>query len=82
MANDNEIGTVLADRTAVVADKPEVADKPSFLKDVLNGVVGVAKTIWHVPAAQGAFATWIVRSGYVSSAVVAVLVPIIDAIVK
>ncbi|WP_242152605.1 hypothetical protein [Sphingomonas sp. BAUL-RG-20F-R05-02] len=65
----------------VTADKPEIAEQPSFFKDVLNGVVGIAKTIWHVPAAQGAIATLVVRAG-VPATVVAVLVPIIDALVK
>ena len=72
--------TALAERTTVL-EKPEVADKPNFLKDVANGLVNVAKTIWHVPAAQGYIATLIVRLG-VPGTIAAVLIPIIDALVK
>ena len=63
--------------------KVEIVDaaKPSFLKDVANGLVNVAKTIWHVPAAQGYIATLIVRLG-VPGSIAAVLIPIIDALVK
>lgn len=74
----NEIETPVA---VPASEKPEVADKPNFLKDVANGLVNVAKTIWHVPAAQGYIATLIVRLG-VPGTIAAVLIPVIDALVK
>lgn len=64
-----------------VSAKPEIAAKPSFLKDVKNGLVHVAKTIWQVPAAQGYIATLIVRLG-LPAGLAAIVVPIIDALVK
>lgn len=88
MANQNDkliAGDLTADRvdvaTVSASDKPEIADKPSFLKDVKNGLVHVAKTIWQVPAAKGYIATLIVRAG-LPAGIVAILVPIIDALVK
>lgn len=64
-----------------VSDKPEVAEKPNFIRDVTNGLVHVAKTIWQVPAAQGYIATLIVRLGLPAGAA-AILIPIIDALAK
>jgi hypothetical protein len=64
-----------------VSAKPEIADKPSFLKDVRNGLIHVAKTIWQVPAAQGYIATLIVRLG-LPAGLAAILVPLVDALVK
>lgn len=64
-----------------VSAKPEIADKPWFLKDVKNGLVHVAKTIWQVPAAQGYIATLIVRLG-LPAGLAAIVIPIIDALVK
>lgn len=64
-----------------VSAKPEIAAKPSFLKDVKNGLVHVAKTIWQVPAAQGYIATLIVRLG-LPAGLAAIVIPIIDALVK
>ena len=67
------------------SEKPEVADKPPFLKDLLNGFKGtlgtIAKAIWHVPAAQGYIATLIVRLG-LPAGLAAIVVPVIDALVK
>lgn len=63
------------------SDKPEIADKPSFLKDVKNGLVHVAKTLWAVPEARGYIATLIVRIG-VPSTIAAILLPLVDALVK
>ncbi len=57
------------------------ADKPSFLSDVRNGLFHVAKTVWQVPAARGYLATLIVRLG-VPAGLGAILIPLIDALVK
>jgi hypothetical protein len=66
------------------SEKPEVAARPSFFKDVLNGFRGtlstVAKAVWHVPAAKGYIATLIVRLG-LPAGLAAIIVPIIDALV-
>lgn len=62
-------------------DKPEIASRPSFLTDVRNGLVHVAKTLWQVPEARGYIATLIVRIG-VPAGISAILIPLIDALVK
>lgn len=54
---------------ATSAAKPEIAEQPSFLRDIRNGLIGVlkndlpafAKKMWEVPAARGYIATLIVR---------------------
>ncbi len=66
---------------AALEIKPEIATKPSFLSDVRNGLVHVAKTVWQVPAARGYLATLIVRLG-VPAGLGAILIPLIDALVK
>jgi hypothetical protein len=84
MANDIEtpVQTNLNEPVAVKAsDKPEIAARPSFLKDVKNGLVHVARTIWQVPAARGYIATLFVRFG-LPAGLAAIIVPIVDALVK
>lgn len=72
----------LNDAVTAVSDKPEVADRPSFLKDVKNGLFHVAKTIWAVPEARGYLATLLVRLGVASPAIVAVVMAVIDGLAK
>lgn len=64
-----------------VADKPEIANRPSFLRDVKNGLVHVAKVAWQVPAARGYIATLLVRIG-VPAAVTGVVSLIVDGLLK
>jgi len=64
-----------------VADKPEIAKKPSFLKDVGNGLLHVAKVAWQVPAARGYIATLLVRIG-VPAALTGVATLIVDGLLK
>jgi hypothetical protein len=60
-------------------------EKRSFLKDVAKGFAGtlvtVAKTVWHVPAAQGYLATLVVRLG-VPAGAVAIITALVDAALK
>ncbi|UYY77485.1 hypothetical protein [Sphingomonas sp. R1] len=83
-ATDAEIAAAIANAAwdDVAAKKPE---KRSFLKDVVKGFAGtlvtVAKTVWHVPAAQGYLATLIVRLG-VPAGAVAIISAIVDAVLK
>ncbi len=60
-------------------------EKRSFLKDVTKGFAGtlvsVAKTVWHVPAAQGYLATLVVRLG-VPAGAVAIISAIVDAVLN
>ncbi len=64
-----------------VAEKPEIAARPSFLRDVGNGVLHVAKVAWQVPATRGYIATLLVRVG-VPAAVTGVITLIIDGLFK
>lgn len=64
-----------------VADKREIADKPPFLKDVRNGLVHVAKTLWQVPEARGYIATLLVRVG-VPAALTGVVSLVVDGLLK
>lgn len=61
MANDNEKLDVPA------TDKPVVVDRPSFLKDLKNGLVHALKVVWQVPEARGMIATLLVRFGVPAS---------------
>lgn len=63
------------------ADKPEIANRPSFLRDVKNGLVHVAKVAWQVPEARGYIATLLVRIG-VPAAVTGVVTLIVDGLLK
>lgn len=76
MANDNEKLDMPA------SEKPEVADHPSFVQDLKDGAIHVAKTIWAVPEARGYVATLLVRLGFASPAIVAVVLAVIDGLAK
>ena len=74
---DNEVQTPVV----LASDKPEIAPRPSFLKDVRNGLVHVAKVAWQVPAARGYIATLLVRYG-VPTALAAVVTLVVDGLLK
>ena len=76
MSNDNEKLDMPA------SEKPEIADKPSFVEDVKNGLIHVAKTIWAVPEARGYVATLFVRLGVASPAIVAIILSVVDGLMK
>ena len=67
--------------TSDLAPKPEIAAHPSFLKDVKNGFVHVAKVAWQVPAARGYLATLLVRYG-VPTALAGVITLVVDGLLK
>jgi hypothetical protein len=64
-----------------VVDKPEIASRPAFLKDVRNGLLHVVKVVWQVPAARGYIATLLVRFG-VPTALAGVVTLIVDGLLK
>lgn len=64
-----------------VAEKPEIANRPSFLRDVGNGLLHVVKVAWTVPAARGYIATLLVRVG-VPAALTGVVTLIVDGLLK
>ena len=67
--------------TSDLAPKREIAARPSFLKDVKNGIVHVAKVAWQVPAARGYLATLLVRYG-VPTALAGVITLVVDGLLK
>lgn len=74
---DNELQTPVVP----ASDKPEIAPRPSFLKDVKNGLVHVAKVAWQVPEARGYIATLLVRYG-VPTALAGVVTLVVDGLLK
>jgi hypothetical protein len=95
MANNNEPQITWKNSSTRAATDAEIAaqrvtaepapENRSFLKDVTKGFAGtlvtIAKTVWHVPAAQGYVATLIVRLG-VPAGAVAVITALVDAVLK
>jgi len=67
--------------TSDLAPKPEIAARPSFLTDVKNGFVHVARVAWQVPAARGYLATLLVRYG-VPTALAGVITLVVDGLLK